>query len=110
MEKYHYIPDEEVFDNKYTHSEYWPPRETVACPYETEGEMVADMVTYAIALLGVRYILEPEETLYINEEIKLRAIGMAEMIGLYDRETNKVSLSHADIQQLYPQFRTKGLV
>lgn len=108
---YHYIPpeylegskdDPTIFPNHSKDSEYWAPHEKIKCPYESEGEMLIDMVTYSMALLGVRYLLgDPIPP--VSDEFRENAIGLAEAFGFYNRAENKVSLTGADIHSLYPQ-------
>lgn len=73
------------------------------CPYESEQEMILDMAIYSMALLGLKYILEPDSCSTINEDLKNRGVGMAEMLGMY--KDGRVILTGTDIRLLYSQTR-----
>lgn len=91
----------EKFDNKYSYSEVWQPHEKVECPYTDESQMFIDMATYAMALLGVRYLLGDDVKSHTPEFLE-NAVGLAEAFGFYNREEGKVILTGADIHSLYP--------
>lgn len=78
---------------------------------EVDEKLFLDMVPYAMAIYGIKSLLD--EVPYNEEGMIARCIGMAEMLGMYDRETGTIALDQADLQIMFPDievFQKTGLL
>jgi hypothetical protein len=75
---YSYEPpqEEEIFDNKNTYSEYWPPMGK----NETPKDLLLDFALIGQAVLGIRAVLQPEKY-DLSCEFVQRSIGIARTMG-----------------------------